>query len=132
MAKIKILGNSVVVISSVKFEDFQKVEKYRPAALTLMGGEDGKEPIFRVGTGKSSVNEYGISFDSATRDEAKLAMLTMLYVADDEECDIEEDVAESLSKAILNLEKVEATIPTIIEEIDNEKAAIKASIEVVQ
>ncbi len=132
MAKIKILGNSVVVISSVKLEDFKKVEKYRPSALILMGGEDGKEPIFRVGTGHSNINEYGAEFNCATRDNEKKAMLTMAYFAENEDSDVKNDIVESLGVPMLNLEKIEARIPAIIEEIDAERASIESKIEVIQ
>ena len=132
MAKIKVLGNSIVIISSVKLEDFKKVEKYRPSALTLMGGEDGKEPIFRVGTKHSNISEYGVEFNCATRDDEKKAMLTMYYIAENEDADVKDDIIESLGVPLLNLEKIEAIIPTVIEEIDAERASVAAKIEVIQ
>ena len=48
MAKIVIAGDAVIVTSTMKLEDIKTIAKYRPKALTLMGGEDGKEPIFAV------------------------------------------------------------------------------------
>lgn len=50
MAKIVIAGDAVVVTSAMKLEDIKTIEKYRPKELVLKGGEDGKEPIFGVGT----------------------------------------------------------------------------------
>ena len=79
MAKIKTLGDAVVVVSTLKFEDIKFLEKYRKDALALKGGEDNKEIIFRVGaSGTPSANEYGITFEGATRDEAKQAILRSL------------------------------------------------------
>ena len=50
MAKITIAGDAAVVTSAMKLEDIKTIEKYRPKELVLKGGEDGKEPIFAVGT----------------------------------------------------------------------------------
>ena len=70
MAKTKIFGDSVVMTSSVKLADLKNIAKYAPKALTLMGGEDGKEPIFSICIGKSgagSLNAFGATFAPATR-----------------------------------------------------------------
>ena len=48
------MGQAIVVVSDVKLEDIKKIEKYRPDALVLKGGEDNKEEIFRIGTGTVS------------------------------------------------------------------------------
>ena len=59
MAKVIIAGDAVVVKSAIKYEDLKAVKKYRPEALTLKGGEDGKEPIFSVfvkDSGAGSIN----------------------------------------------------------------------------
>ena len=50
MAKIVIAGDAVVVKSELKLEDIKTIEKYNTKALTLMGGDEGKEPIFALGT----------------------------------------------------------------------------------
>mgnify|MGYP000937705903 CR=1 FL=1 len=63
MAKIVIAGDAVVVTSAMKLEDIKTIEKYRPKELVLKGGEDGKEPIFGVGTthGAGNINAVGAS-----------------------------------------------------------------------
>ncbi len=45
MAKVKTMGQAIVVVSEVKLEDIKKIQKYRPEALVLKGGEDNKEEI---------------------------------------------------------------------------------------
>ena len=79
MAKIVIAGDAVVVTSAMKLEDIKTIEKYRPKELVLKGGEDGKEPIFGVGTthGAGNINAVGASFGSETRDDDKLACITL-------------------------------------------------------
>jgi len=132
MAKITIAGEAVVVTSAIKFEDLRKVEKYRPSALVLKGGEDGKEPIFKIGTccGAGKINLYGAEFGAASHDDAKLATITLFTGKPDG--DIKEAVAESIGTAILNLNKLEATIPAVLAEIDAEKTAILDNITVAQ
>lgn len=134
MANIKIVGEAVVVTSAIKLEDFRKVAKYRPKALTLLGGEDGKEPIFRVAVangGAGTIGKYGAEFANATHDEQKLASITMVYTGKD--CpDIKETVADEIGPAVMLLNKLEASLPDVLAEIDAEKAQILESITVVQ
>ena len=132
MAKITIAGEAVVVTSSMKLEDLVKIKKYRPDALVLRGGEDGKEPIFCVGVtncGAGTINKYGAEFGGATHDDAKLASITLIS---DVEGDIKEAIADTFGVAVLNLNKLEATLPAVLEEIEAEKAAILENITVAQ
>ena len=132
MAKIVIAGDAVVVTSALKLEDLRTVAKYRPKSLILMGGNDGKEPVFRiaVGRGAGDINQYGVEFGQETRDEAKLATLTMVATGIGE--DIKEFVADKIGGALINLNKLEETLPDVIEEINAEKAAVLESITVAQ
>ena len=130
MAKISIAGQAVVVTSAMALEDIKTIKKYRPKALILKGGEDGKEPIFALGIGEGKINPVGASFNQATRDEAKLAALTMITNFDGE--DIVAFVTDTLGGALMNLNKLEETLPTVLAEINAEKATIQQNITVVQ
>ena len=130
MANIKITGQAIVVTSSMRLEDIKTIKKYRPGALVLKGGEDGKEPIFALGVGEGRINSIGASFNQATRDDAKLATLTMTTTYDGD--DIQGFVSDTLGAAIINLNKLEETLPAVLEEIEAEKACIAANISVVQ
>lgn len=130
MAKITIAGQAVVVTSALKLEDIKKVKKYRPDALILKGGEDGKEPIFALGVGADSINKFGVSFCQETRDDNKHAVLTMTTTYDGD--NIEDFVADELGAAIINLNKLEEKLPGVIAEIDAEKETIKSNISVAQ
>ena len=131
MAKITIAGEAVVVTSGVTLENWKKVEKYRPKALTLYGGEDGKEPIFGVGVSRSdcsgSVTTYGVEFAPTTHNAESFATVTMLF-AGDAGSDIKEEVADRIGPAVLQLNKVEEAIPAVLTEIEAEKATIMESI----
>ncbi len=131
MAHVTIAGNAVIITSTMKLDDIKTVEKYRPKALVLMGGDDGKEPIFKVGTGcTGSVNKYGITFADATRGEnGGFATLTLT----EEFCgDPADFVAEKYGVAIANLKALEATLGGAIEGIASEKQAVMDSITVIQ
>lgn len=132
MAKILIAGDAVVVTSAIKLEDLRDIKKYRPSALVLKGGEDGKEPIFAIDVeeGKGEINKNGVCFGSATRDDAKLATLTMATSC--VEGDIKEFVADKLGSALINLNKLEETLPSVVQSIAAEKAQVLGAISVAQ
>lgn len=130
MAKIVIAGQAIVVTSEMALEDLKTIKKYRPDALILKGGEDGKEPVFAIGIGDGEISTFGASFCEATRDDAKKATLTMVTAYDGE--DIAEYVSDKIGAALMNLNKLEATLPAVLEEIAAEKATIKRNIIVAQ
>lgn len=131
MAKIVIAGDAVVLTSELKLEDIKTIEKYRPEALILKGGEDGKEPLFGLGTtdGPGEISQYGAEFSNETRDETKRAMMTLFINSESD--NIKEVVADKLGSCIAMLNKLESTLPTVLNEIQNEKAQIMNSITLV-
>lgn len=132
MAKIVIAGNAVVVTSELRLEDIKTIKKYRPEALVLKGGEDGKEPIFKLGIAKEagSITKYGAEFCSETHDAEKKAMMTLLYNGDDGDTNIKEAVADGIGAYVMTLNKLEATLPAVLEEIASEKEQIMDNITV--
>lgn len=133
MAKITIAGDAVVVTSALKLEDIKTIAKYRPKSLFLMGGDDGKEPIFGIGVtdGCGNINEVGASFGRESHDEAKLAVITMCTGVG-ATGDIKEWVADRIGSAIINLNKLEEKLPAVLAEIAAEKAAVLSNITVAQ
>lgn len=133
MAKISVAGNAVVVTSSLKLEDIKKVAKYRPSALTLMGGEDGKEPIYAIEAinGEGAINKNGASFGAETRAN-KLATLTMIAPREAVEGDIKEYIADYFGETLDYLAELEASIPFVLEEIENSRGRVIDSISVVE
>lgn len=130
MAKTKIFGDSVVMTSSVKLADLKNIAKYAPKALTLMGGEDGKEPIFSICIGKSgagSLNAFGATFAPATRDSEGKATITMMIPAAVEKA--KEWVVEEFGGALMNLAELEKQLPAVVEKIAADKKAVEDSIE---
>lgn len=131
MAKITIAGDAVVVTSALKLEDIKTIKKYRPDALVLKGGEDGKEPIFCLGvtSGSGNINKYGAEFGTETHDDDKLAVMTLICRT---EGDIKETVADSIGAYVMTLNKLEEALPTVLNEIAAEKEQILANITVAQ
>ena len=130
MANIKVLGNAAVITSAAKLADIKLLEKYRPAALTLLGGEDGKQPIFRVMTacGDGSLDCNGAVFCNTTRDAEGYAQITVKVSG---ECaDLQEQLADVFGAGLLNLKKIEEAIPAAVEEVKAEKEAILAQISI--
>lgn len=133
MAKIVIAGDAVVVTSALKLEDIRTIEKYRPKALTLLGGEDGKEPVFAIGItdGCGSINQVGASFGRESHDEDKYATITMV-TGTGATGDIKEWVADRIGTAIISLNKLEEKLPAVLAEIEAEKAEVLSNITVAQ
>lgn len=129
MAKITAIGGAVVITSTVKAEDIIKVAKYRPDALKLFGGEDGKEEVFRIGVGTAgSLNKFGAEFNGTSLDGSGYATITLGHNFSGE--DVKEKIADYFGVSILNLNKVEAQIPAALQEIEAEKANIIANIQI--
>lgn len=126
-ANVKVVGQAVVVTSSVKYDDLAMVETYKPEALTLTD-EDGNQ-YFKVGTGShGSVGKYGITFDSESRDDNKaLVTLHLDYTGEN----VKEYLTDKLGGALINLKEVEKKIPLMLEEIKEERELIANSIEIV-
>ena len=129
MAKATIVGNAVVITSAAKLSDIEKIAKYRPSALVLKGGEDGKEELFRVKAGRNGqVNAFGVEFSSVSRDGEGLASVTIAL--DTDVADVRAYVADKLGTVITNLTKLEGKWSNVIEDIDSEINTVMESIEV--
>lgn len=133
MAKVLIAGDAVVVKSSMKLEDIKTIAKYRPNELILKGGEDGKEPVFAIGTttGCGSINEIGASFGRESNDEHKLAIITMC-TGEEVTGDIKNWVADHIGGALIKLNKLEEKLPAVLKEIAEEKATVMGNISVAE
>ena len=131
MARITVAGESVVVTSAITLENYRMIAKYRPAKLVLKGGDDGKEPIFAVGVAtnpRGSINKMGAEFGSEAHDGTGRATITFDLPQTDG--DVKEAVAEKVGAAIIFLNKLEETLPDVVNEIVAEKAAVLENISV--
>ena len=132
MAKITVVGNAIVVTSIFSLEEIKMIEKYRPDELVLKS-EDGSEPIFKIGTKTTSggnLNKYGAEFATETHEDSRKAVITMFVTGDN--TNIKDKIVEELGQAIVNLNKLEAKLPNVLEEIQAERDKILENIEIVQ
>ena len=131
MAKFIIAGSAIVLKSAVKFEDLKTVEKYDKQALSIVDA-DSKETLFAVGTttGKGNINQYGVSFDAESRDDEKLACLTLEAPAGNID-NLKEWIADKVGPAFDYLEKIEKTIPETLNAIKESRKKITDAIEVI-
>ncbi len=127
-AKIYVMGGAAVLVSGVKLEDWKRVEKYTPDALTIFNEED--EPIFKIktGTGGGSINQYGIVWGSYLGDEGQATVTVLL---DDEITDKKQAVSEIMGSALLDLMTIESMIPKLLEDIHQKETEIDAQIIVI-
>lgn len=133
MAKIIVAGEAVVITSSMKLTDLETIKKYNPKALVLMGGEDGKEPVFCIGVNRGktgSINQFSVDFGAETRDDKKLATMTLMTSG--VTGDVKEFVADKYGAALMLLNKLEATLPAALEAIAADKKAILENITISQ
>ena len=130
-ASISIVGESVVITSAMTLDNYKTVAKYRPKALQLKGGEDGKEVVFVVGVTsnpRGSINKVGAEFGGVAHDGSGKATITFDLPCGDD--DVKERVAEKIGVAIIYLNKLEEVLPDVIREIAAEKNAVMENISV--
>ena len=127
-AKIVILGAAAVLVSGVKLEDWEQVQKYAPEALKRMD-EDG-EPRFRIMAchGAGSVNRYGICWGTYVSDEGNA---TVTVLIDEDVDDKKAAVMDIMGSALMDLMDIEKEIPSVIAEIREKQAALESHISVV-
>lgn len=130
MANVYIKGDAAIITSTVTLENLKNVTKYAPKALTLLGGDDGKEPVFCVTVGKTgsgAINGYGATFAPATRDHEGKATITLMVPACVEKA--KEWVVNELGGALMNLKAIEEKLPEVIAKIAADKKAVEDSIQ---
>jgi hypothetical protein len=128
MATITIAGNCYVVTSGVSLTDLELIRKHRPKSLKIVD-EETKEELFAVGLGSNSLSNFGVSFGGASHDEKKLATVTLPIPGDVE--DAQEFVTEKAGVALVNLNRIEASLGGVLEQIRGEHKKVKDSITVI-
>jgi len=127
-AEIKTTGQAAVIVSGVKRADIEMVKKYRPEALQLFGGENGKEVVYAIGLGSGigEINRYGAEFGAEAHDGSGKATITVIIP--DGVKDVKAYLADQYGRSVLNVNKIEATFPAVLEEVRKEKAEIEGAI----
>lgn len=134
MSKIKIVGDALVIESVLTLDGIKSLEKYNAKALSLRETDEDtgkKVESFRVATsdGKGSINRFGATFSSKSRDENGFATITM-GIPDGVE-DAKEWVADNFGGAIAKLNQVEAAAPEALAAVAEARAQVMESITVI-
>lgn len=129
MAKFTIVGTAAVITSSTTMEKLKAIKKLRPEKLTLKGGEDGKEPIFVVDVGdagKGSIGTFGACFDGQTHEGGYATITIPNFVTDG--VDPKKAAYDKYGAALVKLNKLEAALDGVFNEIEAEKATVMNAI----
>lgn len=129
MAKIVVCGSAMVVKSEFSLDELFEVQNYCPEALIVKGGEDGKEPVFRVfagDEGPGDMDKYGALFTGTSHDGENKATITLpLYGI---EGDIKEVIADFAGAPLMYINKIEEGLPDVLKDIKKRREIIKDSI----
>jgi len=133
--KIKLIQDSAIFISALTAEQFKKVKKFIPEALTLNRVEDNKKiPVCMISYADcGGVNDNGIVFDSTT-DSGNLCVTLQGCEGLDNHISTEEKaklVSERYSGLILKVNELEAQIVESLAVKEAEINAAQSSIETV-
>gem|GEM_PF-4232593 len=122
VAKIKKVGQALVLTSAITSKEYDKIVKFEPKALELKT-EKG-ELTFKVQAScDASLSKYGVGFDALDKDEH--LQLTMMTNAGSKE-----EIMDSYAGILANLTKVEAQVAEAGERVNDLFASVEGSIEV--
>lgn len=122
MARIKKVGQALVLTSAITTKEYDKIAKFEPKALELRT-EKG-ELTFKVQTSYgASVGKYGVSFDAVDKDEH--LQLTMMTYADSKE-----EIMDQFASILADLAKVEAQVAAAGARVNDLFKSVEGSIEV--
>lgn len=127
MAKIKLMGDKIALVSAMTMEQLKKVKKHRPEALKLKDAE-GKSVVFAVDAGAvATMSKYGVVFASQEVVGGKA-----IYTVDAPSSDpveVRHYINDMMGIVALNLNKVETQCTAAFADIADEVAAIETLIE---
>lgn len=119
MAKVKMLGDAIVVVSTLKTEEIKMILKHDRDALCLRrnDGEGSKgTPVFGIDlarSGDGGISNNGIIFNST--DEEGFASLTFIDAAGKTRAAKLANVKENYATAIIRLNTLEQYVAHVVE-----------------
>lgn len=124
-ASAKVTGGACVIISEMKLEDVEKLEKYAPEALTLFDNEGEIEFVVDTSSGAGSLSAWGATFGKHTTADGK-ATITLSYEGNDPAKYIEDMYGVGLYK----LTKLEQNVDEALAEVSRMLGDIRGAITV--
>lgn len=130
MAKIKAMGDTLMITTTLTRGTIEKVERYFPEALTIK--DENENEIFKVGIGNASVSKYGICFPSQNPDGTLFMTTNNVVYGDHTDLNEEKAMIKDKYASVLNfLQIIEQNVDNCLDEIINIENSISGSIEVV-
>lgn len=127
MAKIKLMGNQLALVSTLTLNQLETIKRRKPEALKLKD-EKGEKTVFVVDTGIApSISKYGVCFASQEVIGGK-AIFSMEAPSDDA-VEVRQYINENWGTIVFDLTKVEAQCTAAFRAIADEEAAIGTMIE---
>lgn len=123
-----VCGPCVTIVSSVKLENLKTIAKHRPKALNLYEEHDGEvENVFSVAVSRKvdstgSLNKHGATFCNTPSAEG-CATIVMSF-------DNLEEMKDEIGLGLLRLSTLEAGLPAVLTEIEDEKIEIDGMIHI--
>ena len=128
MAKIKLMGDHLAIVSAMKLDELKTIKRRKPEALKLKD-DKGEKTVFAVDvdTYEGSLSKFGIVFASQEVVGGR-AIYTMPAPSADS-VEVRKYINENLGTVVFDLNKVEAQCVAAFDTITTEEAAIATMIE---
>jgi hypothetical protein len=118
---IRIVGKTLAMTLPITLVELKQIERLRPESLQIKDKDGGLK--FKVASGTNgSISTFGITFNDFTRDERKLAFMSVDLKGDFE--DARKHVADEYGVAIIGLKNVIAHLGKAAESIEVEMEEI--------
>lgn len=127
MAKIKLMGNQIAIVSALTLEQLETIRRRKPEALKLKD-EKGEKAVFVVDTGfEGNVSKYGVVF--ASQEVIGGRAIYSMEAPFDDAVEVRKYINEVWGTVVFDLNKVEAQCTEAFAAIAAEEAAIATMIE---
>ena len=126
--KVCIMGCAAVIVSSVKLEDWQLVEKYAPEMLKIVDEDGNTVFTVRTDSGPGRCIKEEVVWGEAAEPDGK-ATVTLLIDSDID--DKREAVMETCGSALLDLMEIEKEMPNFLKEIREKQEEVGNCISVI-
>ena len=124
---IRVLQDTMVITSVVRYDDLAKLERINPEALLLV--DSNNDVVFRIKVSEmASMSKYGICFNGKNSDGYAVATFDLPSgLSADEKLEF---IAESAGIALERLERIESQVLVAIDETNTNLAKIKNNIKI--
>ena len=126
-SKAVVMGCACVVFSSLTPDEIRRFKRLHPESLSLMEGESGDEPTFRidVADGPGSITLEGALFSNVTTADGKATITVLLDPEIDDPMNV---VKEKIGGPLMRLIELEKHLMEQLPKLEEEEKAISEHI----